>query len=147
MRRKTAFAVALTGVFVLGTGLKLNPSKRCFRFGCHVFVNNLLHLAVLEDCHQASRCRCCIVCRANLYQHIHQTRDLHKVFCLWFHSIHSDQVSVARSFWQLCNYDCILCHTFGNGAHNHNRFHLYCLHSTSYQSLIKVCAGYKVYNT
>ena len=45
MRRKTTFAVALAGAFVFGSGLKLNPTERCFRFGGHL--NKLLNFQVV----------------------------------------------------------------------------------------------------
>ena len=67
MRRKTAFAVALSGMFVFGSGLELNPTKRCFRFGGHVFVNKLKHVQLVLN-HQL----------VNLYQHYTLYKDTHE---------------------------------------------------------------------
>jgi hypothetical protein len=67
VRRKTTFAVALAGAFVFGSGLKLNPTKRCFRFGGHVFVNKLKHVQLVLN-HQL----------VNLYQHYTLYKDTHE---------------------------------------------------------------------
>jgi len=51
VRWLTAFAVALTGVFVLSTGLEVKPTQCCFGFYCHVIVSSLLHEIVQKHCH------------------------------------------------------------------------------------------------
>ena len=66
MRWLATFAVALAGAFELGMGLKINPTKRCFRFGGHVFVDKLKHVQLVLH-HQP----------VNLYQHYTLYKDTH----------------------------------------------------------------------